>query len=338
MEINRKEMLAALNSVQPGLHTKNVVEQASCFAFRDNKVFTFNDEIAVSCPLTHDIEGAVPADKLFKLLNKVPDETISVETIDKELEIKGKRIKATIKLEEKISMPLDELTEPDEWFDLPVGFSDGMKYALMSTGTDMSKPILTCVHWTSKHIESCDNFRITRYVVDSPETKNNILIPASSVTKLVKYAPSEYCIVAGWAHFKTQEGCVFSCRVFEGKYSNLDDFINATLSDTVVAFPTVTNEILDRVSVLSQEDVTGAPFATVEIKDKTLTISGKSDFGSIEETARINCKVDVLFSVKVETLEHILRRFREGTISENGAAIKFTSKNLTHVVSLMTAE
>ena len=59
--MNREDILEALEIVKPGLASKEHIEQSTCFAFKNGKVMTFNDEISVSHPVEglDGLEGAI---------------------------------------------------------------------------------------------------------------------------------------------------------------------------------------------------------------------------------------------------------------------------------------
>lgn len=334
MKIERDKFLEALKKAKPGLSAKDIIEQASCYVFSGDRIYTFNDEVAVAAFLEHGITGAVPAKKLFDLIDKMTDAVVDVETSEEGLLIKGKKLKAVIKYQTQINLPISELSKPVTWHALPAEFVEGMSNALMSTGTDLTKPVLTCVHWTPEHIESCDNFRLTRHILKVEGLEENVLIPANSVRQLISYKAVEFSITAGWAHFKTADDCVFSCRVFAGEYSNIDKFFKMPDSATVIVFPKAIYNVFSRISVLASSDVTGAAFANIQIKDKKLTVFGNSDQGSIMEETPINNTADIMFAVKVETFAKI-GTFEEGIVSESGTSIRFSKDNHTHIVSLM---
>ena len=48
MKINRLILQKALETVKPGLANKEMIEQATSFAFMKDKVVTYNDEISIS--------------------------------------------------------------------------------------------------------------------------------------------------------------------------------------------------------------------------------------------------------------------------------------------------
>ena len=67
MKVNKEKLRQALEIVRPGLANKEVIEQATSFAFMDGRVVTYNDEISISHPVEGiEIEGAVKADQLYQ--------------------------------------------------------------------------------------------------------------------------------------------------------------------------------------------------------------------------------------------------------------------------------
>ena len=71
MKVSKSALMAQLETVRHGLSPKDIVDQASCFAFKAGKVFSFNDEIACWCPAAFTPESggiAVPSGPLLALL------------------------------------------------------------------------------------------------------------------------------------------------------------------------------------------------------------------------------------------------------------------------------
>src|SRR3990167_9772082 len=91
MRVSRDELLQSLEAVAPGLAKKDSVEQSSCFVFyADGRVATFNDEIACyhQTPL-RNISGAVAADPLRQLLQKLKEEFLEKNVVEHELQVMG---------------------------------------------------------------------------------------------------------------------------------------------------------------------------------------------------------------------------------------------------------
>ncbi|GAG03362.1 unnamed protein product, partial [marine sediment metagenome] len=46
----RKDLLEALDKVQPGVDMQEVIEQSSSIVFDDDHLYSYNDEISISAP------------------------------------------------------------------------------------------------------------------------------------------------------------------------------------------------------------------------------------------------------------------------------------------------
>jgi len=51
MKINKNELKNALEIVKPGLANKEIIDQSTSFAFMNDCIVTYNDEISVSHPV-----------------------------------------------------------------------------------------------------------------------------------------------------------------------------------------------------------------------------------------------------------------------------------------------
>ena len=90
MIINKTNLQTALEIVKPGLASKELIDQSTSFAFMGDRVVTYNDDISVSHPIEGlNITGAVKADKLYALLNKLKQEEIEVEICGGEILLKS---------------------------------------------------------------------------------------------------------------------------------------------------------------------------------------------------------------------------------------------------------
>ncbi len=107
--MNREDILEALEIVKPGLASKEHIEQSTCFAFKDGKVLTFNDEISVSHPVEglNGLEGAIKADEFYQVLCKMKTNDVEIEANGSEFRLKAGKAKAGLTLQEKIKMPLE---------------------------------------------------------------------------------------------------------------------------------------------------------------------------------------------------------------------------------------
>lgn len=342
MKTNRQELIDVLKAVKPALASKEIIEQSTSFVFKNNKVSTYNDEIMISHPIDLDLEGAVQAQQFFELLNKCKDEGIEITTTKSELKIKGGKFKAGIRLDAEINLPIEEIPMPGkrDWKQLPDEFIKAIQYCLFSAGTDMSKPLLTCIHMFLPLIESTDNMRLTQYTLDTRADKDepHVFLPARAVAELINYPISKYGITKGWVHFKTPEGVVFSCRTMEGEFPAVKHIIG--MKGEPITFPTNMTETLERAEVMSETEITRERIVSIEIHENSITVKSRSKVGWYKEKFRARYSGSrVLFSINARFLMEILKHLRKAELdSENGQMIKFTGDNFVHVIAVMKIE
>ena len=84
MTIQKKQLLDALKLAMPGIETGTATLQGSdAFVFHNGNIFSYNDSISVSVPLSQaglveeNLEGAVKAEEFFKVIGKFQGDQIS---------------------------------------------------------------------------------------------------------------------------------------------------------------------------------------------------------------------------------------------------------------------
>jgi hypothetical protein len=340
MNTNRVKLLQTLELVHPGLASRALIEQSDSFVFKGGQVHTYNDELSVAHPIDFHVEGAVRAAELFALLKKTKEAELDISSSESGLEIKGKKFKATIQFQPDIVLPLF-LGDGDEfdWKDLPMDFLIGMASCLFSVGKDMSEPVLTCLHAAQDHIESCDRFRLTRYIfgggVDLFHT-DDLLIPATAAKELVKYNPGpvQYAIANGWIHFSSESGTLFSCRTYgQLKFPDLNK--NLEVAGGTVKFPEDMAEIISRASIFAGDSASGTPSIGVSMGDGKIVVRGSVLSGarseSFEEWSRVRYDGEpVSFRINPTFLSSILSSRCAAVASVN--RLKFSNDNFVHVV------
>lgn len=335
MEIKKEKLIKALEEVKPGLGSKDIVEQSTSFAFMDGHVVTFNDMIAVRYPIDLDIEGAVRANELYALLSKIKEKKIDLKVTKNELQIKGEKFKGGIKLEAEIRLPLEEMGEYDEeWIDIPKGFIPAIKLAAPCAAADMSKPILTCVHIEGRYVEATNDFLIIKIDMGKKAKKSfkeSLEIPASAVRSLIRYPVEEFCLSPGWVHFRTGEGCIFSCRTFADGFPDISHLLD--IEGPEVKLPTNVTDLLEKAGIFTEGDSDRDEEVLFSLANKKLTVRGEGDYGWFEEETR--CPYtgeDIQFSVSPAFLYGILDHLRHCVVGEG--ALKFEGDNYEYVVCL----
>lgn len=340
MQVNREKLLEILTSVQPGLADVEMLEQSRSFVFVNDRVYTYNDEIAISHPCKMNFEGAVQGKLLFRLLTKTKDETLVLGVKENEVRVKGKRMNAGIALEAEIQLPVEELGEPSEWIYLPELFCTALDFCRFSVGHSLNQPVLNCIHVEGSKVTSCDNYRLTRYDLGEAAEKafpQPLLIPEKVARQLVGYDPVKYGTTEGWLHFLNEAGSQFSVRAVAGKYIDTSSLLEVEGSE--FEFPAVMSEILERAGIFSEGEK-GLPTSddvVVVIGDQKMIVEGKGPLGWFSEEKRVRYSGDPLkFAINPKLLIQILKLLRKVIVGDKMMIIE--GEFFKHVIVLHAGE
>lgn len=249
--IKREVLIRALESVRPGLASKEVIEQSTCFVFLDGDVVTYNDELSCRMPVGLDVEGPVSARPLSDILNKYTEEEVELEQRNGEILIKGKNKRTGIPTDKTIALPVDNVEQPDKWKPLPHGFLEAATMALACAGTDENRKDLTCVHFSAGWIESSDGYQMVRYDLDLP-LKKDFMLRRESVAGLLSGSPMEIAETESWVHFRSENGLVVSCRRYADDYEDLSPHLD--VEGKKIELPQGLKDSLDKAEVFSKDN------------------------------------------------------------------------------------
>lgn len=344
MLYNRKQLLEDLNKAAPGLADKEIIEQSTSFVFIDGYIVTFNDEIAVSfkSPFGTDVEGAVPAKELLGFLDKIEDKEIDVHTTKKELCIKGKGKKIELAIVKDIELPLSEIINfnPDEveWIDLAIDTMEAIEFCKFSVSPHTIKPVLNSLHLNGDVVESCDNYRITRFFLDKPTFLDPILIQANNIKILPNYPElTKYAAYDGWAHFSDDKNnIVVSCRLLEEKFPKVGNFI--TEGKIKIDFPDGLDKSLRAAEIVLDRSTIDNEKVTISLKKDELILQSKGPNGKYTEHVKYKNnknKKYVTFNIHPTFLRQILKLMNSARLNTNANIINFSGEKFVHVMSLI---
>ncbi|HEC66121.1 MAG TPA: hypothetical protein ENI23_12580 [bacterium] len=283
MRVKREELVQKLESVLPGLATKPIIEQSQCFVFTDEKLVTFNDEVACSIDSPLDIQGAIPAKALLQLLNKLPEEEIEVRVEENELLIRVGKKKTKLRMEEEMTLPIEELEEPTKWRKIPKGLVQAINISLSCAGKDESQFVLTCIHIHPEWVEACDNFQVIRYPLKTG-LKKSVLIKRDSLKAIVGLDMTEWSQTDNWTHFRNPLGLTLSCRRY------LEDFPDLTkvlaIKGKPMELPKNIKDVVVRAEIFSSEN-TANDSVMVRMKSGKMEIKGEGPSGWYKEVKSI---------------------------------------------------
>ena len=329
MKIQRQVILDVLSAVKPGLANKEVIEQSNHFIFRDGEVYTYNDEISINHEIDLDFVATVKAKELYELLGKLTEDEIDIELNKDKLKIKSGKTTASLNVDDEIKIPQIEI--PDEWYDLPKSFYDGLKFCQFSVGTNVNKYHLTCMKIAGSEIWSCDNHRLTIWVMDD-KIDHELMIPGKVTAILTTYDPIEYAIDDSWIHFQNEDGVLFSCRRVNVDYPDLKPLTN--VDGVRVALPKDLTGAIDKAGILATEEFDKDRFITMDIAKGSMEVKGEGSLGWVKEKFKIDYDGECSIKIHPNHFNEILSHLDKMVIGEN--ALMFSADNFVHVISLIS--
>ena len=275
MLVSRDLLLRCLDAVSAGLSKGDIVEQSSCFVFRQGTVCTYNDEISCQMESPIDIEGAVASAPLLALLQKMPDEHVDVSIEDGELLVKKGTRRAGIRCDQTILLPIANVTHSDNWRPLHEDFADAVDIVSQSAGKNDSEFVLTCVHISSDYVEACDNYQMTRFPLQTG-FESDVLVRGESIKQIVGLDMTEFSESDNWLHFRNPAGLIYSTRRHLDEYPDV-----SVLADTegeAATLPPGLIEAVDKAQIFSSDDV-ATDQVTIDLRPGKLLLEGRGASG-----------------------------------------------------------
>ena len=282
--VNREEFLHLLESVQPGLSGREIIEQSSCFVFKDGKVLTYNDEVACSQKSMLNITGAVQSAPLLAILRKLVEDEIDVDVVEGELVIQGKRRRAGIRCEETVLLPVENVETPSKWVTLHEEFLESVNMVQHCAGHDESEFALTCVHLMPNCIEASDNFQITRVKIETG-VKESTLVRRDSIKHIVSMGMVELSETASWLHFRNPNGLILSCRRYVETYPDLKAML--VFDASPFTLPKGLSEAAEKAAIFSA-DSSEDNQVKVDLLPGKLRLRGEGTSGWFEERRKVD--------------------------------------------------
>lgn len=340
--VSVKEAAAALSAASCGLGAKENDIQANCFLIKDGRVWTYNDEVAVSTLLPkgfEDISCVVQGKEFLSLMNKLSGDAEITQTEDA-LVLKTRRTKSTFKVETDIKMPVLDIKIPEKRNPLPENFLTALSCLLPIAGKDMTKPLSTCIDLKDNIARVADVSVAGQWEFDEGyKFEKEMLLPAAAARIVSKFAVSDISCSEGWIHFTTEGKTEISCRAYyEGQEGiDLSHLLNAEGVE-VGPLPKDLETALERSDIFASaktgtETTIGEIAVDVSIADNWCKIKCESSVGKYEEKVRIDYSGDpVAFMVAPELLRDAMKYQRVLYVCES--FVKLKDERFTHVVAV----
>jgi DNA polymerase III sliding clamp (beta) subunit (PCNA family) len=340
MKINKNDLLTVLDTVKPGLSSKEIIDQTTSFVFNNDNVYTYNDEVSVAAHFPMPFNGAIKATELFDFLKKVKNDEVDITFNEEtsEVVLKAGRAQVGFTLANKIVLPLEEeLSEKSEWSKLPKRFLEAIRFTIPCASNDMSNPKITCINLTKKgFVEATDNFRIAQYNMKRKMPVKDTIIPATSLKEVLKLTPKFVSQGNGWVHFKNDNDVVISCRVFDESFVKIQNIIDHVEEGILFDFPEGLSEVLTKAEIFTktQSKLSDDAIVDIVVANKKLLVKCQSETAWFKES--ISMKEykgeNFSFSITPYLLKFIIEQTNTCLIMSN--MLRFESENWVYVSSL----
>lgn len=333
--VDREALLHQLQSCEAGLSKKEQIVQSNCFIFLDGYVYTQWEEVQCSHKCDIGIEGAVTAEKLLAILQRLTTPKLDISIKDGYLIIKTKGRSAKIRMEEEVLQKIRD--EDPKWKKLPTAWDAAIKAVRDSASTDDESWMMTCIHITPKLVEACDCLNLTRFTLKTG-IKTPSLVRATSLNSVIGCGMVQVAESENWIHFRNEtdlEISVYRWTVEEADYPDLDGWME--IADTTkLQLP---KGIIDASEIceLFSKEMGDDNYILVELGKGKITLTGKGMSGQFKE--KRDCDYsgdDVSFFVTPPLLRRVTNDMPDCEI--NGAHLRVKGENFTHVSSLKPVE
>ena len=226
---DRKKILNLLLSVEPGTTSKETTEQSNCVILRKGRFYTLSRETSCSVPsgLPQEMEGCVELKQLADLLKELPEEEISIETVENVLHVKGKGRAARLAMPPEVKLPIGDvvLPGPQDWKTITQEFSTAVLLAQNCTKRKDKVFLKECVHIHPDYIEGSDGRRVMRYTL-ATFVKEPVLVRGVSIKTMTPFSFTKAAETDDWLHFRNPLGLRLSVRkLTEVKYPDFDSVL-----------------------------------------------------------------------------------------------------------------
>lgn len=289
MILQKKEFLENLKACMPGIETGSTsIQGADAFIFHNGKIFSYNDNIAVSVPTNlEEIEGAIKAEEFFKTISKFPSDEIKFsETENGTWLLKCGKAKAEMNLldfdfESRVN---SILPDKKNWVDLKEDFIQGIGTCKMS----INKTQVAGIFFSGKDVVSTDGNQMNHYIMEDSELPT-FWVSDSSANELMKLKKLVALQLQGsWVHFKAEDGTIFSVKTLQAekfpfeKIKNIIDTSDPEKAILHAKFPKDLFAAIDR-AVSFSIDISEHNAVRLTLSKEKIEVSSERNSGKYSE-------------------------------------------------------
>lgn len=328
VQCTKDALLTGVNTVQKAVSNKNtlpILQSISLQAEEGKVIFTATDlEIGIQCevPAETETNGTVilPARLFSEIVRKLPDTTISLETIDDSINLKYFNSEIFLKGYDPEEFPLlPDLMDPLSFTLQTSIFKTMIRETVFACASEENRPVfnglLLEIEGQAIRLVATDTHRLAFRLaeINNPENlKFSGIIPAktmSEIYRLLKEEDEELFIRFNTAQVSFHFGSVhLLSRLIEGQFPNYKQVIPQSCETKVYLSVRDFLEAVERASLLARDSSLGASIVRLAISEKTLRIDHSTDIGKISEQLFIEKDgKDVIISFNAKFILDVLK-------------------------------
>jgi DNA polymerase III sliding clamp (beta) subunit (PCNA family) len=160
---------------------------------------------------------------------------------------------------------------------------------------------------------------------------DTFLIPAMSTLDMLRLQPTKIADGQGWVHFKTDDGTIISCRLFDDSFPDTASMLR--VKGTKIILPKNINNVLDRAGVFAKRDHALDESISITIEEDKFIVHADADSGWFEESLPIKYTGPSLtICVTPYTLKSILNETQACEVSDR--KLKFAGEGWVYIALL----
>lgn len=311
--INRAEFLKTLRCVEPGLSTRDFIQQSSSFVFDSGWCATYNAELCcrIKSGLPDDITGAVRAKPLLAALDNITDDDVAVAVSGEEFRLTANRKRVGVRMEAEILLPTDQVDLPSAWTDLHEDFGKAVEHAAAAAGTNTEEFKTVCVHVHPDWLEASDRNQVARYMLPTGVDRS-CLVRAVSLAHVPRYGFTRMGVTDNWLHFRNKF-MVFSVIRHLEDFPDLTPFVESRGTPTILPRGGVEGSKIG--AIFSEGDAVTNKVA-VSLTPGRMLVRGEGAYGWGEADLETTYKGPPLnFRISPTLLERIITQHTECEVS-----------------------
>lgn len=328
----------------PGIASKNnsSLEGSDTLIFDNDYVRTFNGIISISYPFKSGFQAAIKAEEFYKYLSKVKIDEIELvleeevcKVSDNKSEL-GLLLAKTNEIQAYIAgLNLDSLI----WKDLPNDFSKGLELCKFSVANDITQGSLVGIYVGENNIFSSDNQRASWYLMNNA-MDGAFVLPIQGVNELSKFKDEFvfYAVGNNWVNFLDKQGVILSSRILPEEFPvETLKSVFATPQDSCYKLPEQLKETIERVALMSYQDISGSVYINIIRNKNDLICKGEKAYGYLKEKVKLVEDFPEEFDINISPtfLNQVLSLTSDFSISE-GRRLLFSTPSFKHILVLKT--